>query len=65
MLKKQINFNFISKFDNYMVCSSSSQFSSICKSKFDGTIESIPNILESMNMNGNRYRVRKMTRPAE
>jgi RimJ/RimL family protein N-acetyltransferase len=52
----------ISKFDSYMVCSSSSQFLSICNSKFDGTIESISNILEVMNMNGNHYRIRKMRR---
>jgi GNAT superfamily N-acetyltransferase len=52
----------ISKFDSYMVCSSSSQFISVCKSKFDGTIESISNIIEFMNMNGNHYRIRKMRR---
>ena len=52
----------ISKFESNMVCSSSSQFISICKSKFDGTIESIPNILEVMNMNGNHYSLRKMRR---
>jgi len=52
----------ISKFDRYMVCSCSSQFINICKSKFDGTIESITNILEVMNMNGSHYRLRKMRR---
>lgn len=52
----------ISKFNNYMVCSSSNQFISLCKSKFDGTTESIPNILKVMNKNGNHYRIRKMMR---
>jgi len=52
----------ISKFDSYMVCSSSSQFISICNSKFDGTIESISSIIEVINMNGKHYRIRKMRR---
>jgi len=52
----------ISKFDNNMICSCSSQFISICKSKFDGTIESISNILEVMNMNDSHYRLRRMRR---
>lgn len=52
----------ISQLDSYLVCSSSSRFISICKSKFDGTVEAISNILEVMNMNGNHYRIRKMRR---
>lgn len=52
----------ITKLDNYMVCSSSSQYIGICKSKFNGTIESISNIVEVMNMDGNHYRIRKMRR---
>ena len=52
----------ITKVDNYMVCSSSSHFISLCKSKFNGTIESISNIVEVMNMDGNHYRIRKMIR---
>lgn len=50
----------VSKFDSYMLCSSSSQFVRICKDIFDGTIESIGNILEIMNMDANSYRLRKM-----
>ena len=52
----------ITKLDSYMVCSSSSQYIGICKSKFNGTIESISNIVEVMNMDGNHYRIRKMRR---
>lgn len=52
----------ISKFNSYTVCSSSSQFISICNSMFDGTMESISNIIEVINMNGKHYRIRKMRR---
>lgn len=52
----------ISKFGNYIICSSSGQFISICKGKFKSTIESISDILEVMNMNENHYRLRKMRR---
>lgn len=52
----------VSKFDSYMLCSSSNQFIRICKDIFDGTIESIGNILEIMNMDASSYRIRKMRR---
>lgn len=52
----------ISKFNDSMICSCSSKFASICKRSFEGTIESISNILEIMNINDNKYRLRKMRR---
>lgn len=52
----------ISKFEGNMICSSSKQYINICRSKFDGTIESISSILEAMNKKDNNYRIRKMRR---
>ena len=52
----------ISKFNDSMICSCSNKFANICKSNFEGTIASISNILEVMNINDNKYRLRKMRR---
>lgn len=52
----------ISKFNNNMICSCSSQFASICRDNFDGTMESFLRILEAINITGSHYRLRKMRR---
>ncbi|MPM72790.1 hypothetical protein SDC9_119766 [bioreactor metagenome] len=52
----------VSKFNDSIICSCSSKFISMCKSNFDGSIESISNILKAMNSNNNKYRLRKMRR---
>ncbi|MBP2024166.1 RimJ/RimL family protein N-acetyltransferase [Clostridium punense] len=52
----------ISNFNDSIICSCSSKFSSMCKSNFDGSMESISSILKAMNINRNKYRFRKMRR---
>jgi RimJ/RimL family protein N-acetyltransferase len=52
----------ISKFEGNMICSSSNQYINMCRSKFDGTLESITSILEAMNKKDDHYRIRKMRR---
>lgn len=52
----------ISKFNDRMICSCSSKLASMCISSFDGSMESISNILKVMNIDDNKYRLRKMRR---
>ncbi|MCM1991518.1 GNAT family N-acetyltransferase [Oceanirhabdus seepicola] len=52
----------VSEYNNKKICSTSSRFIDICKSRFDGSVESIEDILDDMRIEEPSYRLRKMRR---
>ncbi|WBW96945.1 GNAT family N-acetyltransferase [Oceanirhabdus sp. W0125-5] len=52
----------VSEYNEQKICSSSNRFIDICKSRFDGSIQSIEFILDDMRIEQPSYRLRKMRR---
>ncbi len=52
----------VSEYNDKKICSSSSKFIDICKSRFDGSVQSIELILDYMRIEEPSYRLRKMRR---
>jgi len=52
----------VSEYNDKKVCSSASKFIDICKSRFDGSVQSIELIIDDMRIEEPSYRLRKMRR---